>query len=164
MREIQLNHGQVAKVDDADYEELSKYKWSAIREYYGWRVTRSGPRVNGQATTVPMGRAILNAPKGMIVDHRDGDGLNNQRENLRLCTHAENMRNRRRPRNNRSGFKGVTWVKQDRVWAAHITVDRTHKTLGRFSTAEEAARAYDEAALKYHGEFARLNIYPSQEE
>jgi hypothetical protein len=110
-----------------------------------------------------MGRAILNAPAGMIVDHRDGDGLNNQRENLRLCTHSQNMQNRRLQRNNRSGYKGVYWIKAQGVWAARITVNRVPINLGRFDTAEQAARAYDEAALKYHGEFARLNAYPSQE-
>jgi hypothetical protein len=89
------------------------------------------------------------------VDHVDGDGLRNAWTNLRSATHAENMRNSRRPRHNTSGFKGVSWHKRSQAWRAYIKKDRRAIHLGTFATPEAAHAAYVAAAQEHHGEFAR---------
>jgi hypothetical protein len=93
-----------------------------------------------------------------LGDHIDGDGLNNIRSNLRVASSSGNAQNRRLSCCSSSGFKGVTWRKRERVWYAQIGYKDTRKHLGVFSTAEEAARAYDKAALQLFGEFANLNF------
>lgn len=110
-----------------------------------------------------MHRLIMGFPKHMVVDHIDGDGLNNRRSNLRLVTRAQNNRksNSVLPRHNKSGFRGVCLEKSSKKWCAFIRtadVNRKQTRIGRFKTAEEAARAYDQAAKKFHGEFATLNF------
>src|SRR3990167_2235442 len=110
--------------------------------------------------TVFLHRFILNAPKGLEVDHINGNGLDNRRKNIRLCTKKENMQNRRISINNTSGYKGVYYHKSDKRkkrWTVFIRTDDNRKFIGRFLTALDAAKAYNEAATKYHGEFARLN-------
>jgi hypothetical protein len=104
-------------------------------------------------------------PRGLVVDHRNGDGLDNRRSNLRFSTRAGNARNRRHHRSWRgrecaSRFKGITWDKEARKWCAAIYVDGKRKNLGRFHSEMEAAKAYDRAALAEFGEFARLNFNP----
>ena len=98
---------------------------------------------------------ILNqeVPDGYEIDHKDGDKLNNLDDNLRICTHTDNMKNKKKYKNNTSGFTGVTWHKRDKKWEANIK----QEYLGHFNTKEEAARAYNAAAIKYFGEFAVLN-------
>jgi hypothetical protein len=157
MREIPLTQGQVALVDDEDYERLSAFKWQVRRGRYTFYAQRGVTVSAGVQRTVQMHRVILDAPRDMDVDHRDGNGLNNQRENLRLCTNTENQRNKRRYVNNTSGYKGVHWAKNVGKWWAYIHVDGAYKNLGYFTSKEDAARAYDEAAVKYYGEFAFLN-------
>jgi hypothetical protein len=156
---ITLTQGQVAKVSDEWYEELSKYKWLAhyapgTNSFYA---ERQSSRLLGKQKLIKMHRVIMNAPEEMAVDHIDHDTLNNQVENLRLCTTAQNMCNQGKQKNNTSGFKGVT--KRKNRWEAGIRLGSLGKTyIGRYSTPEEAAHAYDEAAKKYHGEFAELNF------
>jgi hypothetical protein len=104
-----------------------------------------------------MHRFILNAKKEYVIDHIDGDALNNQKKNLRICTHAENMRNSQIPINNTSGYKGVSYNKRYKKWEAHISFNNKLLNLGSFNDPVDAARAYNAAALKYHGEFAKLN-------
>jgi len=94
-----------------------------------------------------------------LVDHIDGDKLNNQRDNLRVATDSQNVCNKRMQRNNTTGYRGVQ--KSGKKWSAGIDVNGIHTHLGVFATPEEAAQAYDVAALHYHGEYARLNILPS---
>jgi hypothetical protein len=101
-------------------------------------------------------RFILNPPAGMVVDHIDGDGLNNTRENLRICTNTENIRNQRRRGAGKSGAKGVAFYPgQQKPFRAQITVNRKKLNLGSFATAKEAQEAYAAAAKELHGEFAR---------
>lgn len=106
-----------------------------------------------------MHREIMRAPEGVLVDHRDGDGLHNWRENLRNCTDAQNKMNRKViSANNTSGYKGVSWSKKKRKWIAQSMINKKHIFIGHFSTPEEAARAYDEKARELFGEFARTNF------
>jgi hypothetical protein len=109
-----------------------------------------------------MSRFILSAPDGKLVDHIDGNPLNNQNENLRLCTNAENCRNTKIYKNNTSGYKGVQSIGKQGKWFAIINCNRKQKYIGTFETKEEAAMAYNEYAKKLHGEFARLNVIPTK--
>jgi hypothetical protein len=95
-------------------------------------------------------------PKGMEIDHKDGDGLNNQRSNLRLASKKQNQANRGAPTNNRSGYKGVS-ANGRGGWRASIFVDGKTRRVGDYDTPLEAARAYNQAALAAFGEFAKLN-------
>lgn len=92
------------------------------------------------------------------VDHINGNRSDNRIVNLRLASNSENLRNRRKPRNNSSGHKGVSWISRYQIWQATIKFDGKNKYLGRFATREEAAEAYGKAALRYHGEFANLDL------
>lgn len=105
-----------------------------------------------------MHRLIMDPPKGMEVDHKDGNTTNCQRSNLRVCTRQENVKNTSKRSHNTSGYKGVSWFKPNKKWGVHIGFDKNKLFLGLFKDKIEAAKAYDEAARKYHGEFAKLNF------
>lgn len=102
-----------------------------------------------------MHRVIMDATPGAIVDHVDMDGLNNTRSNLRVATKAENMSNRGRQRNNRSGHKGVSWNKSSNKWLVQICANKVRRTIGTYSDLEEARLAYARAAAEFHGKFSR---------
>jgi hypothetical protein len=110
---------------------------------------------NGRWSAARMHREIFGACDGQLVDHVDGDGLNNRRSNLRIATRAENNRNAAVRKDNTSGFKGVHWHKGDGRWQAQIRVAGKRIRLGAFDTPEAAHAAYCEAAARYHGAFAR---------
>lgn len=153
MKKIPLTQSKYALVDDEDYVILSMMNWRAHvnkwGNWYAWtRVDRK---------QISMHRFIINPPNNFLIDHKDGDGLNNTKINLRACTHGQNNTNTRLKRANTSGFKGVDWRRKDNLWRAAIRFNGTKIHLGQFSTKEEAAKKYDEAAIKYHGEFARTN-------
>ncbi len=105
-----------------------------------------------------MHRQIMKAPKGLEVDHINGNILDNRRENLRLATHSENNHNRSKYSCNRSGLKGVFWYPRANKFQASIRVHGELLYLGLYKKAEDAARAYDEAAVLYHGQFAKPNF------
>lgn len=156
MKTIQLTQGMVAMVDDEDHERLSKHNWHTVkngRTYYAGREVKVG----GKRKHIWMHREVITTTNGKIVDHSDGNGLNNQKQNLRECTIAQNSRNAR-TRSNKSGYKGVYLNTKVMRWHVQITVEKKRVCVGMFGTKEEAARAYNEAARKYHGEFARLNV------
>jgi hypothetical protein len=150
-KEIKLNHGKVAIVDDLDYALLSQYKWKANGGYNTWYAYRCEGN-----KTIAMHREILCASKGVQVDHANGNGLDNRRINIRLCTQSQNNANIGKTSRNQSGFKGVT--KSHRKWVASLSKDGHKILIGSFNTKQEAAQAYDEAARKYHGEFAKTNF------
>jgi hypothetical protein len=155
MKKIPLSQGKFALVDDADFEALNQYKWCTNKiknTFYALRNTRQA----GVKKTIMMHREIMQTPKGMDTDHRDGDGLNNQRSNLRICTHSENLRNVKKDKDNTSGFKGVSWHSGAKKWKASIMTDGKETYLGIFTLKVDAYKAYCEACVKYHGEFARL--------
>ena len=155
MKEIKLTQGQVAQVSDHRFDELNQYKWYArydpkMKSFYAMRNVRVSLCKH---KTVLMHRFIAGAPDGMPVDHIDHQTLNNQDENLRVCTSSQNSFNQRRD-NNTSGYKGVDFYKKTRRWRARVGgVD-----LGYFSSAEEAAHAYDKKAKELFGEFAHTNF------
>ncbi|HTF72617.1 MAG TPA: HNH endonuclease [Edaphobacter sp.] len=152
-RFISLTQGLVAIVDDEEFGALSAHKWCAFK------VRRGGVYavryVDGGRHRVFMHRVVLNASYGMFVDHINGHGLDNRRENLRLATNAQNQRNRGAQKNNKSGLKGVYWHGGHKRWRATIYVNNIQKPLGSFNSAAEAHAAYCAAAKDLHGEFAR---------
>lgn len=165
MGKIPLSQGKFAIVDDEDFGWLSKWKWAVVvcnrhQEGYAKRQTtrREMPR-----RQIAMHREVLGLKKDdkMQCDHINGNTLDNRRCNLRICTHAENMRNRRMQQNNTSGYRGVVYakaMKRIKRWRTVIRTDFGRKTIGIYKTVKEAAIAYDKAALIYHGEFARTNF------
>lgn len=152
---IHLTQGFWAVIDADDAYLVCGRDWHA-RKCSGpvYAVANGYPDQDGKRGQIQMHRLIMAAPRGALVDHRDGNGLNNRRSNLRLATKAENARNKPAHRNNRSGIKGVHWSTQNRCWIALITHDGQKHHLGSFGTKEEAGAAYDAAALRLHGEFA----------
>jgi hypothetical protein len=153
-RRIMLTQAMFAIVDAVDFGWITKFRWCVHRSNDGHRwyaVTRANNRI------VLMHRMIIGAPAGVDVDHANGNGLDNRRTNLRICTRTENLRNMR-PRGGSSRFKGVYWNKRDEVWRAYIDVNKRRLSLGSYHHEFDAARAYDSAALKHFGAFARLNL------
>lgn len=158
-KEIFLSQNQVAVVDDADFEWLNQWKWHAQKRhdnqtYYAARwICFPGGKCH-----IRMHRLILGINNLAIeIDHIDGDGLNNTRNNLRLATRQQNVYNRHKNRNNTSEYKGVSQRKSNGRWRSYINVDGKRIYLGSFLTAVEAAQKYNEAAHKFHGIYAKLN-------
>lgn len=151
---IELTQNKYAVVDDEDYDRLRGLKW----HYHSSGYAVHGGNHYRKISKTYMHRLIINAPKNMEVDHINGDGLDNRKENLRIVTKAENAMNRSRSsKNNHSGFKGVSFYKRLNKWQAYINKDRKFIFLGYFDAKIEAAKAYDTAAKQYFGEFAKLN-------
>lgn len=156
--EIPLPCGRVALIDEQDAVAVRGYSWWANPKRSNIYVSTQAPRCGGRRPLIYLHRLIMAPPPGLVVDHIDGNGLNNLRNNLRLCSPSENCINRRIGKN-AAGYKGVRPMSGavGRFYA-HITRDRTLYYLGAFATAEQAARAYDAAAIELHGAFARLNF------
>jgi len=154
MKEIKLSKGLVTQVDDDNFEYLNQFKWYALinhRTIYAQRVVQS----NNKKQTLKMHRIIMNTPNELEVDHKDGNGLNNQRSNLRNCIHRDNCKNKKS--SSKSKYLGVS-LNPKGIALARITHNGQRINLGSFRTIIDAAHAYDEAAIKYHGEFANLNF------
>lgn len=152
---VDLSKGYVAKVYSDTWErmKLDRFQWCA-------QVHKSGKvyAMSRGSFPVAMHRLIAKAKKGQYVDHANGDTLDNRTDNLRVCTPGQNRANSRRERHNIAGFKGVTWSKSSRKWAAQIVVDGNRFYLGVFEHKDRAAQAHDRAAIYFHGEFAGLNF------
>lgn len=158
MKKIPLTRGKFALVDDEDYNYLMQWKWICSAVGYAVRSEYSrdehGKRVQ---KAIWMHRVILKIQDNLLTDHIDCDKLNNQKANLRSCTHGENMMNFKIKKNNTSGFKGVHWAKREQKWVSRIGVNGKKKLLGYFSCKIQAAKAYNDAAKHHFGEFAKLN-------
>ena len=154
MKEIKLTQGKVTLVDDEDFEVLNQFKWCAAKRgnaFYAERTIMVGEKKE----CVLMHCVILNR-KG--IDHRDHDGLNNQKGNLRFCTVSENAMNNRKRENTSSIYKGVHFHKRDKKWLASIKINGKTIHLGYFASETDAALAYNKKAIELFCEFANLNI------
>ncbi len=163
MRRIPLTQGKFALIDDEDFERVNQFKWRAYcgkdkqETWYAARTVRIPTKPKARYFVVLMHRFIL--PHDMPhTDHRDRNGLNNQKENLRPCTRRQNGGNRN-VQENKSGFKGVGFKKDNpnKPWSARVTLKGKRVTIGYFITPQLAAQAYDAAAIRHYGEFARTN-------
>jgi hypothetical protein len=157
MKTIPLTQGKFAIVDDEDFEYLNQWKWHAVKMHNLYYAAHVNVAYGSKRENVFMHRLILKTPKGLFVDHRDRNGLNNQKDNLRNCTNQQNMQNRKISYKNKYGYKGIQLVKSGR-WIAHISVNGTNQHIGTYDTPEQAARAYDNKAVEIYGEFARTNF------
>lgn len=155
MKLIPLTQGLFAQVDDDDFDFLNQWKWTANKlgnTYYA--VNRSF-----KDQSILMHRIICGVvEKNVLVDHKDRNGLNNQKDNLRACTHSQNRANRRAYGS--SKYLGVYFYEKKKKWVAQITKDKKMKHIGIYNTEMEAALAYNKLAVNVHGEFANLNIIP----
>lgn len=153
MKVLSSNRGHEIFIDDEDYESLSKMSWSLNNRGYAFSGKDGKP--------IAIHRLLMNAEKGVQVDHIDGDKLNNQKHNLRLTNNKLNNAYRPPSKVNRLGLKGVTEIKGrpglKKKFRARIHANGKEQSLGVYVTAKEAALAYNEAALKEYGEFAWLN-------
>ena len=160
MKEIMLTKGRKAIIDDEDFEKLSHYKWCVdikrlgIQEY-----ALTANWINGKSNNIMMHRLIMNLKKldKRFIDHINGNGLDNRKINLRICTRSQNQWNSKKHKKCISKYKGVSWDKTRNRWQCHIKFHYISINLGRYKSETDAAIAYNNAALKYHGDFARLN-------
>ena len=160
MKKIPLTRGYFAIVDDEDFEYLNQWKWLYSNGYAARSQHVSFKDGVQVSKNIQMHRVILNTPDGLLVDHKNNNGLDNRKNNIRNCTYAENARNQKLSKRSSTGFKGVSWKKSHEKFCANIKIGKKQIHLGLFACKIEAARAYNEAALKYHGEFACLNPIP----
>ncbi len=156
MKEIPLTRGMVAMVDDDDYELVAGRKWTVS-------INRAGncyaiSHVRRGLPNIRMHRLILGARQGEMVDHKDGNGLNNTRENIRLCTAGDNQHNRGPHPRNKSGYKGVSWDEGRGKWFVKIRLEYQQIFLTYTDNCFDGAYIYDQAAMQLHGDFARLNV------
>lgn len=156
MKKIPLTQGKFALVDDEDYAKISKFKW--YLHSGGYAATSGIGKVDGKVRRyIYMHRIVNQTFPGMDTDHINGNKLDNRKENLRSCNRSGNAKNVQLRKNSLSGFKGVHWHKGANKWRSQIQKDKIKFHIGFYEEIKDAARAYNEAALKYHGEFARLN-------
>ena len=157
MKRMPLTHGEYALVDDEDYEWLSEYSWHVLKRrntFYAVGYVME----NGRPKNRRMHRMIIKAEEGQQVDHINHNGLDNRKENLRICTNNQNQMNSKKRPGMTSKYKGVSWHKQKKRWCSEIKINRNNIHLGSFKDEKKAAMVYDDAARKYFGEFAYLNF------
>ncbi len=150
MRIIHVKDRGFIKVDSDDFEMLAKYRWHITANGYASVSRKSG--------RVWMHRLIMNTPKGLFVDHINGDKLDNRKCNLRNATRSQNGMNKPKMANNKSGYKGVTFNKRLQKWVAQIKLEDKKMHIGTFFCKIEAAKAFDMKAIALHGEYAKLNF------
>lgn len=155
MKEIKLTKGKVVLVDDEDFERLNQFKWFATFSDGKYYAGRQPPRNKTKRKAILMHREIMGTPKGLQVDHRNGDGLYNCKENLRNCTNQQNHQNLNYHRDNILKIKGVSWDKKYKKFVARIKANGKPIILGYFNVLGDADSAYRIAEERYFGKFAR---------
>lgn len=159
MKIIWLTKGQFTLVDDEDFERLNKWKWYAHKGTSTFYACRRENVAYKKYVSISMHRYLLGlSDSKTMADHKDGNGLNNQRANLRGATRSQNAANSRNRKDGSSKYKGVSWTVRDKRWAANIDLNSVRISLGYFINEADAAIAYNEAAIKYHGQFAKINL------
>lgn len=160
-REIPLTSGYKAIVDAEDYDFLMQWNWYARAARGHVYATRSkhvqlepGKR---KQVAIQMHQMLMPPPVGFVVDHINGNSLDNRKSNLRICKQKQNVWNRKSVKGSASKYKGVDWYAASGSWRAYIKIDGKQKHLGCYKNEDDAARAYNKAAIEYHGEYARLN-------
>jgi len=163
-KRIKLTQGKYALVDEEDFERINKYKWLCSndrgKQYAkkAEKARRSEKSKTGfSSNVIQMANVILGLQRGIIVDHINGDGLDNRKKNLRIVTVQQNNMNRKKMAGLTSKYKGVYFDKSRNIYMAHITINKKMKNLGRFRDEKDAARAYDSAALSLFEQFACIN-------
>lgn len=155
MKEIPLTQGKVALIDDDMFDRVSYFKWSADKSgknYYA----RTNIGVDGKEKSFKIHQLLLGFPKNCDIDHINGDGLLNTKDNLRLCSHSENCRNSSLKINNVSGFRGVHWHKNNKKWVAQINKNGKRVNLGYFINIEDAVIVFNKASKEIYKEFSRV--------
>ena len=164
MKEIALTKGQIALVDDADFDFINQWKWYAFvsprnNTYYAARKTARDKSNFNKRETIIMHRQIMGVSDPKIeIDHEDKNGLNNSRSNLRQATRSQNNANRSSQINSSSKYLGVNWDAVRNKWRAMICKDNKRMHIGMYFKEEDAAIAYNTKAIELHGEFANLNV------
>lgn len=158
VRKLILTKGKTAIIDAEDFNRLDKWKWSYKNNGYAVRRQHLGMKEGKQiAKMVMLHREIINVPNGMVIDHINGNGLDNRKVNLRICTHQQNAQNSKKRKGKRSKYKGVSWFGRKGKWFSRIKVNGKQVCLGYYYDEMGAGCAYDAAAKKYFGQFAKLN-------
>lgn len=141
-------------VDWDDMKAVGLHKWFPVKHHTG-KLYVNG-KVGGKS--MKLHNYLMKPPAGMIVDHVNGDTLDNRRDNLRICTREQNARNRATNKTNKCGYKGVDWCEHIKKWRSRISVNKKTIHIGVYEEIEDAVMAYNEAAVRLHGEYARLNV------
>jgi hypothetical protein len=149
--------GKYALVDDEDFKWLNQWKWKSNGLGYAVTSFKSKKNQSGKRTVL-MHRAIMRCKIKTMVDHKDGNKLNNRKSNLRFCNKSQNGINRPKQKNNTSGYKGVVFWAHISKWNSAIMMNKKRYYLGNFDSAVDAAKAYDKKAIEMFGEFAKLNF------
>ena len=157
-RRIYLSEGLWTILDQQDYYRFAAFKWEISGNDNKFYAVRNIMADSSRTTSVRLHRLIMDCPSHLVVDHINGDSLDNRRANLRLATQSQNCCNKKKRKNTSSIFMGVCFEKAKNKWCARIRHSGKRIFLGRFDSEIDAAKAYDQAAKKYHGEFARLNF------
>jgi hypothetical protein len=147
MKKIKLTQNKYTLVDDEDYDYLNQWNWHCSNNNYAVRTD------NKLKKTIYMHRVIINSPDKLSTDHINGNGLDNRKENLRVCTQTQNNGNRKLNKNSTSGIKGISWNKINKKWKARISTKGKRKHLGYFKNKNDAKKAYTKVAKNYFGEF-----------
>lgn len=162
MKTINISNGQIVMVDDEDFDYLNQWNWSCKKSPYTFYAFRQQV-IDGRAVEIKMHRQLLKVvfQKEVLIDHKDRNGLNNQKDNLRKCNRSQNNINSVKRSNSTSIYKGVSFEASGRAlkkWVAQVYFNKKQYWLGRFDTETEAAQAYDKKVFELHGEFAVLNF------
>lgn len=158
MKEIQLTRGKVALVDDEDFHRFNKFKWNASNHSRNGNnlsyAQRSIIGKDGKKYNIYLHRIILRPYNGLVIDHINGNSLDNRKCNLRECKTGENSMNMKKPATNTSGYKGVSWDKRSNKWSVKISLNNKTINIGTYKDIKDANDAYINASKKYHGKYS----------